>query len=258
MKTSFNHPDHLARNISSNMVFLLAAVVGLAVFFGIPRVSSAASTDLNSFEMEAEGSYTSRGGDTKVLAQTLAVFAAKRSAVQAAARYFSQKELIEIFGKKRPEVINMTADNLTSITLQENWSMMENQPTCSVRIKLVIKPSDFIEAQIENLRLEKKVSAQSYREEMEPVISNELLPGHDIAEAYRLIRIQSLRTAVIYLDRLQQKYPNWPDIFEIKALAFYLQHEPKKMEAALQKACELGSQSGCSDLMMFLPPKARP
>ena len=261
MKTSFNHPDHLTRNISSNMAFLLAAlaaVVGLAVFFGIPRISSAASTDLNSFEMESEGSYTSRGGDTKVMAQTLAVFAAKRSAVQAAARYFSQKELIEIFGKKRPEVINMTADNLTSITLQENWSMIENQPTCSVRIKLVIKPSDFIEAQIENLQLEKKVSAESYREEMEPVISNELLPGHDIAEAYRLIRIQSLRTAVIYLDRLQQKYPNWPDIFEIKALAFYLQHEPIKMEAALRKACELGSQSGCSDLKMFPPPKVRP
>ena len=258
MKTYFYHHDHLARYILSQMAVLFAAVAGLAVFFGIPGVSSIASTGLNLFEMEAEGSYTSRGGDTKVLAQTLAVFAAKRSAVQAAARYFSQKELIEIFGRKRPEVINMTADNLTSITLQENWSMTESQPTCSVRINLVIKPSDFIEAQIENLGLEKKVSEQSYREEMEPVISNELLPGHDIAEAYRLIRVQSLRTAVIYLDRLQQKYPNWPDIFEIKALAFYLQHEPKKMEAALQKACELGSQSGCSDLKMFTPSKDQP
>ena len=258
MKPYLYHHSHLMQNTSLKMVVLFAAVVELVVLFGIPIVSSSAAADLNSFEMEAAGSYTSRGGDTKVLAQTLAVFTAKRSAVQAAARYFSQKELIEIFGKKRPEVINMTADNLTSTTLQENWSMVENQPTCSVRIKLVIKPSDFIEAQTENLQLEKKVSAQSYREEMEPVISNELLPGHDIAKAYRLIRIQSLRTAVIYLDRLQQKYPNWPDIFEIKALAFYLQHELKKMEAALQKACELGSQSGCSDLKMFLPPKVRP
>ncbi len=136
--------------------------------------------------------------------------------------------------------------------------MTEDQPTCSVRIKLVIKPTDFIEAQIENLQLEKKVSVQSYREEMEPVISNELLPGHDIAEAYRLIRMQSLRTALIYLDRLQQKYPNWPDIYEIKALAFYLQREPIKMQAALQKACELGSKNGCSDLKMFSPPKDQP
>lgn len=246
------------RNRSSNMAFLMAALVVLAVFFGAPRFSFCTSTDLNSFEMEAEGSYTPRDGDTKALSQALAVFAAKRSAVQAAARYFSQKGLIEIYGKKRPEVIDMTADNLTSKTLQENCPMIEKQPICSVRIKLVIRPSDFIEAQIENLQLEKKVSAQSYREDMEPVISNELLPGHDIAEAYRLIRIQSLRTALIYLDRLQQKYPNWPDIYEIKALAFYLQHEPIKMQAALQKACELGSKSGCSDLKMFAPSKVHP
>ena len=258
MKTHFYHHDHLTRSISSKMAVLFAAMVGLAVLFDLPIFSSSAFAGPNSFEMESDGSYTSREGDTKTLAQSLAVFAAKRAAVQAAARYFSQKELIELFGKKRPEIINITADNLTSTTLQENWTMIENLPTCSVRIKLVIKPSDFIEAQIENLQLEKKVSALSYREEMEPIIPNELLPGHDIAEAYRLIRVQSLRTAVIYLDRLQQKYPNWPDIFEIKALAFYLQHEPMKMEAALQKACELGSQSGCGDLKMFPPQKAQP
>ncbi|MGD2000483.1 MAG: hypothetical protein PVJ00_07935 [Desulfobacterales bacterium] len=258
MKSYFYHHDHLKRYLSSKMAFFVAAAVGLAVLFVISIASSSASTNLNSFEMEAEGSYSLLGGDTKTLAQSLAVFAAKRSAVQTAARFFSQKELIELFGKKRLEIINITADNLTSATLQENWPRMDNQTICSVRIKLVIKPSDFIEAQIENLQLEKKVSAQSYREEMEPVISNELLPGHDIAEAYRLIRIQSLRTAVIYLDRLQQKYPNWPVIFEVKALVFYLQHQPKKMEAALQKACELGSQSGCSDLKMFTRSKDQP
>jgi hypothetical protein len=258
MKSYFYHHDHLKRYLSSIMAVFFAAIVGLAVLFGATIVTSSASADLNSFDMEAEGSYTSRDGDTKVLAQALAVFAAKRSAVQSAARYFSQKELIELFGKKRPEVINMTADNLTSITLQENCPMTEDQPICSVRLKLVIRPSDFIEAQIENLQLEKKVSAQSYREEMEPVISNDLHPGHDIAEAYRLIRMQSLRTALIYLDRLQRKYPNWPDIYEIKALAFYLQREPIKMQAALQRACELGSKNGCSDLKMFLPPKIQP
>jgi len=258
MKTYFCHHVHLKRYLSSILPVFFAAIVGLVVLFGAPIVTSSASADLNSLEMEAEGSYTPRGGDTKALAQALAVFEAKRSAVQTAARYFSQKELIELYGKKRPEVMNMTADNITSNTLQENCPMTEDQPTCSVRIKLVIRPSDFIEAQIENLQLEKKVSAQSYREEMEPVISSELLPGHDIAEAYRLIRMQSLRTALIYLDRLQHKYPNWPDIYEIKALAFYLQHEPIKMQAALQKACKLGSKSGCSDVKMFAPPKAHP
>ena len=258
MKTYFCHHVQLRRYLSSLRAVFFAAIVGLAVLFGTPIGTSYASSDPNSFEMEAEGFYTPRDGDTKALAQALAVFAAKRSAVQAAARYFSQKELIEIYGKKRPEVIDMTADNLTSNTLQENCPMIEKQPICSVRIKIVIRPSDFIEAQIENLQLEKKVSAQSYREEMEPVISNDLLPGHDIAEAYRLIRLQSLRTALIYLDRLQQKYPNWPDIFEVKALAFYLQHEPIKMHAALKKACELGSPSGCSDLKMFTPSKDQP
>ena len=61
MKTYFYHHDHLKRYLSSKMAVFFPAMVGLAILFGISIVSSSAATDLNSFEMEAEGSYSRKG-----------------------------------------------------------------------------------------------------------------------------------------------------------------------------------------------------
>ena len=54
--------------------------------------------------------------------------------------------------------------------------------------------------------------------------------------------------AVIYLDRLTAKYPNWSEIYEAKALALRLQDQPERMRNALSKACELGSTKACAEL----------
>ena len=100
-----------------------------------------------------------------------------------------------------------------------------------------MQPSGFIEAEIETLQQEKKESAGSLRKEMEPEIAADSLPGHDIAGAYRRIRKGKLRPAIIYLDRLQSKYPNWFEIYELKALAFELSHEAAGNSADLGIPC---------------------
>ena len=133
----------------------------------------------------------------------------------------------------------------------EKWQIVAEFPTYMVSLKVVVLPSDFIEAEIESLKLEKEEAAEPYSREMEQPISKKLNPGHDIAKAGRLIRKRALRVAIIYIDHLQKKYPNWPEVYEIKALACYLHDEFAQMKDALQKACELGSLSACEDHKMF-------
>ena len=183
-----------------------------------------------------------------MVCERLAVFLAKRAAVEAAETYFSRRERINFLGKKRDEIINYTTDRVAFSVLQEAWSGDGPPATYRVRLNIRVQPSDFIEAEIESLRQERGESDESLRKEMEPSILALTQPGHDIAVAYRRIRKGTLRLAIIYLDRLQLKYPNWSDIYEVKALALDLHNEPGKMKAALQKACELGSETSCTEL----------
>jgi hypothetical protein len=224
-----------------------AIAIGL-VLWSWPGFALAVEGGQRAFEMEADGSYTLRAGDTRIMCEHLAVFQAKRTVVEAAETYFSRRERINFLGKKRDEIVNYTADRVAFRVLQEKWNEHDSPATYRVRLKVWVQPSDFIEAEIESLHLEKADSDESLRKELEPSISARSLPGHDIAAAYRRIRKGALRPAIIYLDRLQRKYPNWSDIYEVKALALDLHNEPQKMKSALEKACELGSPTSCSEL----------
>ncbi|UCD79981.1 MAG: hypothetical protein JSW26_00685 [Desulfobacterales bacterium] len=226
--------------------------IGLILFCS-PGFFSAHAGDRGVFEMEADGAYTMREGDTKALCRNLAVFQAKRTVVEAAEKYFSRRERIALFGRKRDEIVNYTADRIAFNVLQEKWLINGSSTAYQVRLKMLVEPSDFIESEIESLLLEKKEMGESLHEEMEPSISAESPPGYDIARAYRLIRIGKLRPAIIYLDRLQLKYPNWYEIYEVKALAYELHDETSNMKKALQQACELGSPSSCADLNIPAP-----
>jgi hypothetical protein len=83
---------------------------------------------------------------------------------------------------------------------------------------------------------------------MEQHISAEIDPGRDIAKAYRLLREKKWRIALIYLNHLEKKYPNWDSIYVAEALNHYILHEPVLMKKALNKACRLGNQTACDDL----------
>ena len=61
------------------------------------------------------------------------------------------------------------------------------------------------------------------------------------------IRKAQWRLAIIYLDHLGKKYPNWGDLYLAKALAFYGQDDIEKMKDALKTACSLDNQEACND-----------
>ena len=218
-----------------------------------PGPVPALAADQGGFQTTTEGSYTMQAGDSRELSKTLALFQAKRTGVEAAEKFYSRRDLISLYGKNREEIISTAADRVDFKILQDKWNDSGSSVTYQVRIRVVVQPSDFIEAEIETLQQEKKESADSLRKEMEPEIAAGSQPGYDIAGAHRRIRKGKLRPAIIYLDRLQSKYPNWSEIYELKALAFELSHEASQMQAALQKACQLGSTESCEQLERLAP-----
>ena len=54
--------------------------------------------------------------------------------------------------------------------------------------------------------------------------------------------------AVIYLDHLEKKYPNWGNIYMAKAIALYALNAQSEMKKALEMACDLGNHQACDDL----------
>ena len=89
---------------------------------------------------------------------------------------------------------------------------------------------------------------ENFRDEMEPPPPEFLKPGRALAKAFWLIRKNELRMAIIYLNGLAHQYPNWREAYEVKAEALRLQHQFNEMQAALKRACELGSNSACAKL----------
>jgi len=71
----------------------------LLALFSINGAASAAEDDV--IEIEAEGSYRIEAGSSVDLAKKVALFTAKRKAVDLAGRYLSRKSLIEIYELNR-------------------------------------------------------------------------------------------------------------------------------------------------------------
>jgi len=181
------------------------------------------------------------------LAKKLALFTAKRKAVDLAGRYLSRRSLIEVYELNRDEIYSLAARGIEAQILEEKRQTVGKASTYRVRIRARVQASDFIRAEMEDTKQEKKEAKESYQEEMEQPISAEIDPGRDIAKAYRLLRERKWRIAMIYLNHLEKKYPNWDSIYMAKAIAHYILHEPVFMKKALNEACRLGNQMACDD-----------
>jgi len=147
-------------------------IAALLVLFSMNGVVSAAEDDI--FEIEAEGSYRMEAGAPIDLAKEVALFTAKRKAVDIAGRYLSRKK---------------TVGNIS---------------TYRVRIKARVQASDFVKAEMQDTKQEKKEAKESFHEEMEQHVFAEIDPGRDIAKAYRLLREKKWRIAMIYLNHLEK------------------------------------------------------
>ena len=218
----------------------------LLVLFSINGVVSAAADDI--FEIEAEGSYRMEAGASLDLAKKLALFTAKRKAVELAGRYLSRKSLIEVYELNRDEIYSLAAREIEAEIVEEKRQTVGKISTYRVRVRARVQASDFVKAEMEDTKQKKREEKESYQEEMEQPISAEIDPGRDIAKAYRLLREKKWRIAMIYLNHLEKKYPNWDSIYVAKAITHYILHEPAFMKKALNKACRLGNQMACDDL----------
>lgn len=221
-------------------------IAALLVLFSIKGLASAAEDDV--FAIEAEGSYRMEAGSPVDLAKKVALFTAKRKAVDLAGRYLSRKSLIETYELNRDEIYSLAAREIQAEIIEETREIVGKTSTYRLRIRSRIQASDFVKAEIEDAKQEKKEAKESYYEEMEQPISAEIDPGRDISKAYRLLREKKWRIALIYMNHLEKKYPNWAEIQMAKALVYYIFHEPLFMEKALKEACRLGNNTACDDL----------
>jgi hypothetical protein len=218
----------------------------LLVLLSINSVASAAGDDV--FVIEAEGSYRMEAGSSVDLAKKVALFTAKRKAVDLAGRYLSRKNLIKIYELNRDEIYSLAAREIEVKILEEKRQTVGKSVTYRVRIRARVQAPDFVKAEIEDTKQETIETQASYREEMEQPVAAAIDPGKDIAKAYRLLREKKWRIAMIYLNHLGKKYPNWDDIYMTKAITHYILHEPVFMKKALTRACRLGNQIACNDL----------
>ena len=221
-------------------------LAALLVLFSINGVVSAAEDEI--IEIETEGDYRVIAGVSIDLAKRMALFTAKKKAVDMAGRYFSRNSLIVIYELNRDEIYSLAAREIEAEILEENQKKFWGTSTYHVRIRARVQASDFVKAEMEDTKQEKEEAKESYREEMEQPISAEIDPGRDIAKAYRLLREKKWRMAMIYLNHLVKKYPNWDSIYMAKAITHYILHEPVFMEQALSEACHLSNQTACDNL----------
>lgn len=223
--------------------FIAVALLLLSSFHSV-----ASESEKDIFEVETEGSYQVAAGSPPGLAKEVALFNAKRNAVELAGRYLSRNSRIPIYEPKKDEIYCLTARQIRAEILEERRERVKTISTYRIRIRARVKASDFIKAEMADIKLEKNEEKESFQEEMEQHISPEIDPGRDIAKAYRLLREKKWRIAMIYLNHLKKKYPEWDSIYMVKAIAHYVLHEPAFMKKSLNEACRLGNPIACDDL----------
>jgi hypothetical protein len=167
----------------------------LFVFFSISGGVSAAVDDF--FVIETDGSYRIQADASIDLAKKMALFIAKRKAVNLAGRYLSHESLIKVYENNRDEIYCLAAREIETEILEQRRQTVEAGDTFRVRIRARIRASDFVKAEMEDTKQEKKEAQESFHDEMEQPISAEIDPGRDIAKAYRLLREKKWRMAMI-------------------------------------------------------------
>ncbi len=239
---------HLRGSRSGFAALTASSVITVIGLMAIFAVETADADDAVTLSFETGASYTLGPGDSKPSARALAVFRARRKAARQAADQFARRGLIQFVDRDKNELVHLVTDSLNSDLLQDQCLTKGDRVTCTVRARTVVRLSDFIDAELASLRLGASEDEAGYRDEMEPQVPVPLRPGQAIAKVYRLIDKQELRMAIIYLDRLALQYPNWHEIYDLKAMALGFQNRPARMLEALRKACELGSPTACAEL----------
>ncbi len=213
----------------------------------LPVLCPAKEAKNNHFpEIITDFTYKIGPGDSKEKYKALGLYGAKIKAVELAAKYLTHQGLLENYGQKQKEIFCLAVDELNTAAIAEKY--LEENNSYYLKIKTIAKSADFIRAEIRNFKLDEEEKNFSWQEEMEQNLYTEIDPALELSRAYRYIRKKHWRVAIIYLDHLEKKYPNWGEIFLAKAIGYYSMHEIGMMIDALQTSCSTGNQGACEDL----------
>mgnify|MGYP000494164073 CR=1 FL=1 len=150
----------------------------LLVLFSINGGTAATEDDI--FEIEAEGSYRMEAGALIDLAKKMALFAAKRKAVDLAGRYLSRKGLIKSYELNKDEIYSLTAREIQTEILEEEHETVGKTSTYRIRIRCKIQALDFVKAEMEDTKQEKAEIEEYYREEMEQHVYTTVDPAQEL------------------------------------------------------------------------------
>lgn len=185
-------------------------------------------------------------GDSKEKYVPLALYGAKSKAVVLSAKYLADKGLLADFGEKQREIFCLAADEVQTTVIDERY--VEPKKAYYVKIRSTPTITDFIKAEIKNSELDRKERSFSWQEEMDQHVDTSIDPAQELSRAYRYIRNRQWRIAIIYLDHLEKKYPNWAELYLAKATGFSAMHDIERVREALTTSCSLGNQGACKDL----------
>jgi hypothetical protein len=218
-----------------------------AIFVFVPKLSPG-ENDKNddTLEIVTEYTYQIAPVDSQKKYEALGLFGAKYKAVVLAAKYLSHKDLLENYGKKQKEIFCLAVNELKSAVIEKK--LIDNGSSFYIKIKTQVDSLDFIRAEIKDLELEKDEKHFSLQDKMEQHISKSIDPARELSRAFRYIRKMQWRIAIIDLEHLERKYPNWSEIYLAKAIAFYAIHEIQSMLDALKTSCALGNREACEDI----------
>jgi len=201
------------------------------------------------FQIVTDCTYRMGTGDSEELAKALGLFEAKMKAVTLAAKYLTHKGELAHYEKRQNEIFHLVPKQIASVVVDEKFDTQSR--SYYVKIRSEISSTDFIRAEIEDAELQKKEENFSFDREMNQSVAGEIEPGKELSRAYRYIRKAEWRIAIIFLDHLEKKYPNWGEVLLAKAITLYGTGDTAGMLAALADACRLGNQEACDELSSF-------
>ena len=238
-----------SRRMHLGLFFLSAALVWAGRCFAGEQPPDDMVTGVSQFV------YNAGKTDSNQVCEALALFGAKYEAAVSAAEDLSRRMILKPYGKKRREILCLVADGITPVVIEKTH--LAEDHLCRIKIRYHITISDFVRADIGDVQMEDKESKFSWDQEMEQYISKAVNPGKELSRAYRYIRQGHGRIAVIYLDRLVQKYPYWADPYLARAIGYHLLNDTAGMMGDLERACALSNREAC-DIRKALNAGQRP
>jgi len=206
-------------------IIITCLISATVLFSSTPCFAKAYKDEEAALVIVSDYTYKIGAADSQKEYESLCLFGAKYNAVVLSAKYLTHIGLLKNYGKKQKEIFCLAASEL-KISIIEN-RLIENGTSYYIKIKATTKITDFIKGEIKNIELEKDEKKISWQEEMEQNVYKQIDPGQELSRAYRYLRKRDWRIAIIYLDHLEKKYPNWQEVYFAKAIRFLCYEEYK-------------------------------